>query len=373
MDNNFIRVLSNYNDNVSRDINDLADQLGRGQFNIVIDQARYPIANLREIFYDNYKLQPSYQRNRVWDKKRKSRLIESLIANVPIPPIFLYETDYNKYEVMDGLQRISTIIEFMNDEFKVEGVESWPELNGYIYTQLPEIIKNSIKRRYLSATIILKETNHGLIIEENIKQFIFERLNTGGMELSPQEVRNALYSGLFNDMLIRAANYSKFQHMTNLSSKSILRMDDRELILRFFAYKSAYKNNIKLGTKELLDLYAKQTRQLSTNEIEDAEDYFYTVLDTIYYLFGRRAFSKTPKSKFERMIYDTLMLSVSEIIDEHGEDMLIRDEASELGIKKFTFFAENKSLFNGKYTAINNVIKRAEDFKSFLIEGLSFE
>lgn len=372
MENNFIKLLSNYKLYNSEDINKLAHRISQGQFNIVIDQAKYPLVNIKEIF-KNYKLQPSYQRNRVWDVKRKSRLIESLIVNVPIPPVFLYENSFSKYEVMDGLQRISTIIEFMNDNLKLEGLDLWPELNGFVYSQLPEVIKSSINTRYLSATIIIKETNHGEVIEDNIKQFIFERLNTGGMELSHQEVRNALYGGKFNDMLIHATNYSKFRKMTKLSNKKSSRMEDRELILRFFAYKSAFHNDVKLGTKELLDLYAKQTRLLTTNQVEDAEEYFYTIIDIIHALFGENAFSKTAKSNFERMIYDTLMLSISEIFDESGENVLFENHHDNLAESKFNFIFEHKTLFNGKYTAFNNVIKRAQYFKAFLLEELKDE
>lgn len=375
MKNDFMVLLSTsggIKHNDYKDINDLAEKISKGQFNVVIDQARYPLANIREIF-NNYKLQPSYQRNRIWDKRRKSRLIESLIVNVPIPPVFLYETDYNKYEVMDGLQRISSIVEFMNDDFKLEELDTFPELNGYVYSKLPEVIRYSIDRRYLSATIILKETNRNLIIEEEIKQFIFERLNTGGMELSYQEVRNALYGSGFNDMIIHASDYSKFNDMTNIPIKSKSRMDDRELILRFFAYKSAYESHINLGTKELLDLYAKQARRLSNSQVEEAEDYFYSIIDIIYFLFGKNAFSRIRKFKFEKIVYDTLMLSISEIVDELGEDKLVASDYSKLSERKFKFFLDNKALFNGKYTAFNNVIKRAESFKSFVIEELGFE
>src|SRR5690606_36572657 len=125
-----------------------------------------------------------------WDPKRKSRLIESLLVNVPIPPIFLYEIEYNKFEVMDGLQRISTIISFFKDEFKLDGLELWEELNTLYFSDLPEELRNSINRRYLSAIIILKESNKNKEKEAELKKFVFERLNTGGMELSPHEIRN---------------------------------------------------------------------------------------------------------------------------------------------------------------------------------------
>lgn len=78
--------------------------------------------------------------------------------NVPIPPIFLYERDFSEYEVMDGLQRISAIIEFYENSYQLRGLEEWPELNGRTYSELPEQVRKGIDRRYLSSIILLKET-----------------------------------------------------------------------------------------------------------------------------------------------------------------------------------------------------------------------
>ncbi|WIM40512.1 DUF262 domain-containing protein [Paenibacillus sp. PK4536] len=367
MKNDFVNLLSDYE--YLRKENNLKKRFTYGEFKIIVDQARYPISNVIEIF-SRYNLQPRYQRNRVWDKKRKSRLIESLIVNVPIPSIFLYEVEYAKYEILDGLQRISTIIEFLSDDFKLEGLDLFPEFNKHSYYELPEKIKNSIHRRYLSATIIVKESNYDIDTEEQIKQFIFERLNTGGMELSNQEVRNALYGGFFNDMLINIVEYPKFEKMVNILEKKKLQMEDKELVLRFFAYKSAYKNEIKLGTKELLDLYAKQTKLLKTYQVEEAEEYFYSLIDIIYELFGKDAFKKRSQVKFEKMIYDTLMLSVSELIDEHGEEIFYINDSIKLIEYKENIIKCNRELFNGKNTAFNNVIERVNFFKNNLLEEL---
>lgn len=365
----FLDVLSNMGLGSSVDKTSFDKKIKDGQFNIVIDQARYPLFNIREIF-NSYKLQPSYQRNRVWDKNRKSRLIESLIVNVPIPPVFLYETEINKFEVMDGLQRISTIVEFMNDEFELQGLEYWYELNGFLYSRLPEVIRNSINRRYLSATIILNESSNNQN-SEDMKQFIFERLNTGGMELSPQEIRNAIFSGEFNKMLIEVTEMELYSQLVKLPIKDKIRMQDRELILRFFAYKSAYKNNLKVGTKEVLDLYAKKSRKLSELEVKEAKEYYLATIEAVDFLFKKSAFSKTLNSRFERMIYDTVMLAVSEIIDEYGEDKIYNSQ--NLIDKKFEYLNDNKEVFNGKYTAFSNVINRVDVFTRFLKENLSLE
>ena len=148
---------------------EILNKLQSGEYNLVIDQARYPLNSLSSIF-ESYNLHPDYQRNKVWDLTRKSKLIESLIINVPIPPIFLYEIDYNKFEVMDGLQRISTIIDFFDDRFKLKDLEIWSELNGKKFSELLPEFQNSIKRRYLSASIVLKESNVEREKENDLKK-----------------------------------------------------------------------------------------------------------------------------------------------------------------------------------------------------------
>ena len=104
----------------------------KGDVRIVTEQARYPRTPLRinPVRSSNYLLRPEYQRRHRWDLRKKSRLIESLIINVPIPPVFLYEYEFSKYEVMDGLQRLTAISEFYNNRFSLEGLEQWPELTG---------------------------------------------------------------------------------------------------------------------------------------------------------------------------------------------------------------------------------------------------
>ena len=128
---------------------EIIEKYRKGEYRIVIEQARYPLANLKEIF-SAYNFTPEYQRRRVWDAKRKSRLIESFIINVPVPSIFLYEYDFSKYEVMDGLQRITSILEFFDNKYQLEGLELWSELNGKYYEDLPLEIRTAVERRYLS-------------------------------------------------------------------------------------------------------------------------------------------------------------------------------------------------------------------------------
>ncbi len=95
-----------------------------GEIRIVTEQARYPLNTISSLLKgDDYKLNPEYQRRHRWSNKKRSTLIESLIMNVPLPPIFLYEFEYSAYEVMDGLQRLTAIASFYDDDYELEGLE----------------------------------------------------------------------------------------------------------------------------------------------------------------------------------------------------------------------------------------------------------
>jgi hypothetical protein len=150
-------------------------------------------------------LRPFYQRRPRWDQDRQSKLIESFIMNIPVPPLFVYESDLAKYEVMDGQQRITAIKDFYSNKFPLKGLEQWPELNGRIYDDLPSEIKKGIDRRSISYIVLLKESATTTDEEALLRQQVFERLNTGGMILNKQEIRHCIYHGKFEQLLLELA------------------------------------------------------------------------------------------------------------------------------------------------------------------------
>ena len=145
-------------------------------------------------------MSPPYQRRMRWNDTKRSHLIESLLMNIPIPPIFLYERDYAQYEVMDGQQRLASVRSFFRNEFKLRDLKVWPELNGRDFRDLPLKIQRGLERRGLAAVIILTESSKDPKAAMEIRQYVFERLNTGGERLNPQEIRNCLYASHFNDI-----------------------------------------------------------------------------------------------------------------------------------------------------------------------------
>jgi len=349
----------------------------RGEIRIVTEQARYPVKSIKSMLDDDdYKLNPEYQRRKRWDNGRKSRLIESFIMNVPLPPIFLYEYEYSKFEVMDGLQRLTSIYDFYSGNFALESLEYWKELNGKKYNELPVEVQRGVDRRYISSIVLLEETAKTQEEAEELKQIVFERLNSGGEKINPQETRNALYNGKMNQLCLKLSKNDSFRKMWQiplendgeeklLTSEAYRKMDDVQLVLRFFAYR--FLNNLSGFTiEDFLDEYLKQANNFPDNTLKKLEILFIDTVETIYNIFGNEAFLspvyERQVTKPQKTVYDPLMQSVAKHIVY--KDNLLKNKTT---IKENKFanniiVDENKKVFDGRDNVPSTVKKRIEYF-----------
>lgn len=351
----------------------------RGEIRIVTEQARYPVKSIKSMLDGgDYKLNPEYQRRKRWDKGRKSRLIESFIMNVPLPPVFLYEYDYSKFEVMDGLQRLTTIFDYYSGSFALEGLGYWKELEGKTYNELPEEIQRGIDRRYISSIVLLEETAKTPEEAETLKQIVFERLNSGGEKLTPQETRNALYNGEFNKLCLRLSTNEKFRKMWGiplesegedklLTSEAYRKMDDVQLVLRFFAYRFI---DILTGTVEdFLDDYLKQANNFSEKTLLDMEKLFVDTIDIAYGIFEEDAFLspvyERKITKPQKTIYDPLMQSIAKHTKAKPFLLKYAEEIKENKYKNETI-VNGEKLFYGRNTIPSVVRIRIEYFDTLL-------
>ena len=363
---------------------EINEKYKKGEIRIVTEQARYPLNSIEAMLdSEKYIRNPEYQRRKRWNNTRKSRLIESFIMNVPIPPIFLYEIDYSIYEVMDGQQRLTAIYDFYKGKFELEGLEYWQELNGRNYQNLPEQVQKGIDRRYLSSIILLQETAKSKEEAEYLKQIVFERLNSGGEKLTAQETRNALHNGKFNRLCIKLSENDPFRKMWNLplesegeekllESESYRKMEDVELVLRFFAYR--HIENLKSPVDKFLDEYLKQANNYSDETIENLENIFQETIQLIYSILGNSAFIP-PKERRDRQtplktIYDPMMQVFANNI-AHKESLLRNkaDIKSDLYSNKELLSIKeenNRLLFDGRYNNKKDVEARIEYFHNFL-------
>jgi hypothetical protein len=254
-------------------------------------------------------LRPFYQRRPRWDPIRQSRLIESFIMNIPVPPLFVYESDFAKYEVMDGQQRITAIKDFYTNKVKLKGLEQWPELNGRIYETLPSEIRKGLDRRSISYIVLLKESASTTEEEALLRQQVFERLNTGGIALSHQEIRNSLYHSRFNTMLLSVVKHPIFRQAWELppysssedsylppelaSKRVYTMMRDVEIALRFFALR--HVAHYQRGMKGFLDIYMLRARAFTDADTQFLEMLFKRTLDTAWEIYGELIFKPWTK------------------------------------------------------------------------------
>lgn len=287
-------------------------------------------------------IRPEYQRRLVWDQKKKSRFIESLLMNIPVPPIFVYEHELSRYEVMDGQQRVNTILEFYNNTLKLRGLDTWAALNGFTRNECPEKIRRGLDRRRLSATVLLTESAGDSPDQAaRLRREVFERLNTGGENLKAQELRNSLYAGSFNELLIELAGCRLFndlwgmpryedhydlktgQFSAELGKNTLFkRMIDCELVLRFFAFRKTA--NVRGSVKSMLDRCMNDNTCASADEIDEMRNAFSRALDLSNRVFGKRAFQlKNEKGHYihSQPLYDAVMIGMHRL-ESHADQIV---------------------------------------------------
>jgi hypothetical protein len=298
-------------------------------------------------------LRPFYQRRPRWDRVRQSKLIESFIMNVPVPPLFVYESDLAKYEVMDGQQRITAIREFYTNLFKLEGLEQWPELNGRQYDTLPSEIRKGLDRRSISYIVLLKESAETSEEEALLRQQVFERLNTGGVQLSQQEIRNSLYQSAFNTLLFEVARLTPFRRAWGIApysesehkflsedlagNRTYVMMRDVEIALRFFALR--HVDHYQRGMKGFLDLYMVRARTFEKSDIDFLRNLFERTIELAEKIYGEVLFrpwnkatekwADAPQIAFS----DAVMVGLSEHLGD-AETLLERNDQVIEGTRK---------------------------------------
>jgi hypothetical protein len=249
-------------------------------------------------------IEVQYQREYVWDDSKASRLIESLLLNVPIPICYFSETDDGNWEVIDGLQRIHSIVRYLKGEFALRGLSVQTELNGKTFGELGGRDQRRIESRTLRFVVITNESH------PDIKFDVFERLNTGAVKLTAQELRNCIYRGPFNTALDNLADDSAFR--AAMGRPRDPRMRDEEMVLRFFAL-VARLQSYKPPITQMLNEYMRDNR--GREPIAKNVRLFKSTMKTISDVFGGTAFrmmrGSKPTANINRALYDAVSLSVA--------------------------------------------------------------
>lgn len=266
----------------------------------------FTVDTMVEKIQDGSVFVPDFQRRYVWSDGQASRLIESLIIQCPIPVVYLNQESDERLSVIDGNQRLTSIKRFMANEFALKALTAYPELVGSRMHQLDSRIQRHIKNRTLRCIVILKDTH------PQVKFDVFERLNTGAVKLTPQELRHGLY---FGDLMHLATEASKSADFTShLEIKNDKRMKAEELVLRFWAL-SEDLGNYRKPLAGFINSFADANRSLTEDRKAELLASFKDTLSTVVSIFGDLSFkifgsSNQVESTFNAALYDAEMLAV---------------------------------------------------------------
>ena len=316
-------------------------------FNITSWGADPSVRELVQAYEENDMLKPELQRNYVWDEKEASRFVESILLGLPVPSIFLANRTNGKRLIVDGYQRIMTVFYFMKNtwagtgkEFRLYDTEIINERwRGKTYEELSE----DDKRRFRTYTI------HAIVFEQKQPKNdsalyqIFERINTSGKALNSQEIRNCVYQGDCNSLLLELNKTPEWRRYAGDSMDK--RMLDVELILRFFAMRNMRISEFREGVvtlKKLLNDYMGERKVLQEAEKSHMREDFLNCLKLIWTYIGDDAFYnyqadlKTLRRKLYPTIFDSIMIATSIAISRgyngneslvERREQLLRDES----------------------------------------------
>jgi hypothetical protein len=173
---------------------------------------------------------PEYQRELRWDERQQSRFIESLLMGLPIPFVFLWQAPDGRLEIVDGSQRLRTIVRFLDGELPLRDLELLPESNGFRFLDF----ERSRQRKFENQAM------RGIVLDNSVsdetRTEMFNRINTGGTKLNDAEIRRGSLPGPFTDLVIESAQHQQFIEMTPLSGKLVKEREREELVIRFFTY-----------------------------------------------------------------------------------------------------------------------------------------
>lgn len=266
-------------------------------------------------------ISPEYQRAFRWDEQRQSDFIESILLGIPFPSIFVATNPDGKWELIDGLQRVSTVLSFFN-ELKDEDGNPYPKnglklvegsmlkgLKDITIDTLPLEYKLQIKRTPCRVEIILKES------EFKMRYELFKRLNTGGEGLSRQEIRNCIFRGLdsrYSEFVAELAQDSIFREIVNISVSNEEKMYYEELVLRYLTLKNKGTRYSQSNIQDYMDDYL-ESRCKEFNEVQMEMDkaLFLNIIKILEKLKDENIF-KLGRRYFTTSMYDAIMLSLSE-------------------------------------------------------------
>ncbi len=328
---------------------------------------------IRRVNHGEIDLAPEFQRRaRLWKPHRKGQLIESILLRIPLPVFYVAATEDDMWSVVDGLQRLTTIHDFLSDKFELAGLEYLHQLEGLRFSRLPRPMQRRIEETSLVLNIIQPGTPDEVMIN------IFKRLNTGGLPLTGQEIRNALYKGQVRQFLSEMVITEQFQRATD-SRVSDDRMDAQECVLRFCAF---YLSDWRKYDRNDLDAYLsdamKQLNRLESTKLAEIGDRFLFAMDRAYEIFGRDAFRKRyseadARKPVSKALFEAWSVNLASLTSESMQVLVDRREDVRRSFRRLMqgdrFFDVSISSSTGTVQRVHKRFLAVEELIGELLSG----
>lgn len=347
----------------------LQEQLDTNRRTVSFDNYDITVRQLYAMIVDKQiELQPEYQRHFIWDSIRQSQLIESIFLGIPIPNLFM-ATNYDAtWEVIDGLQRLTTIVNFIGEKevrlrtnpnsqkLKIKGLDKLSSMNDLTFEELPMSIQNMFMTRPIRITVLNDKSDF------SVRYDLFERLNTGGVILHPQEIRNCVYIGEFKDFINDCSSNEHFNNVVKMTENSERTGSREELVLKFFAYFED-RNIFVHSVKEFLNDYMEKKTKRFNNKTQLREVFESTFSLINEYLpngivRGNRV-NITPL-----VLFEAISIGVADLIIENNSALITREKLEHLlnndELKRLTTGATNsRNKLNDRINFVKNYIRDA--------------
>lgn len=321
------------NNNDDEEVGSSYDYVEKSKRSLYIEKAQFSIFELARRFkQEAIILRPDYQRLDVWTTKKKSRLIESVLLNIPIPALYFAEHQDEKKEVVDGQQRLTAFFDFFENKYLLEKLEVLDELNGKTFKELSSSFQRKLQDYQLYIFIITKASH------PDIRFDVFQRVNEGASQLTAQELRNALYHGDRIEFLKELSKNKNFKEMIGKGIQT-KRLKDNETALRFLAF---YINGYEKYNGNLNSFLNSTLDNLIKKDYDRLKNIFITTMETIFEVWGEDAFIKgdAQKKKTNLSLFDILSYSFAQYPPETilNAKKSIKKALNELIDKKGDFY-----------------------------------
>lgn len=305
---------------------------------IKVDKGFYTVFELKRKYAAEPKrviLDSDFQRNDVWNLRKKSELIESILMGLPLPIFYFNQDRYGRLIVVDGRQRLTAMFSYMDEKFKLRNLRVLKSINGKAFSELSVIQQGKIEDFQMQAHVIIPPT------PERIKFDIFDRVNRGGMQLNKQEIRNAMYQGQATKLLDNIVRGECFKRATGDAFKNEKRMKDKYLISRLVAIILYLDNeltdderNIYKYRGDIDDIQGRALDHINSQDkvsCDKVMDRINEALTNSYSVFGENAFrlsSGKKKTPINMNLFETIMTALiykeDEVSDEYIKESIDR-------------------------------------------------